>query len=204
MLTIVSYGLGNVQAFTELYKRNNIQVRVATRPEELEGATRLILPGVGSFDHAMDLLNSSGLRTALERLVITEGIPILGICIGMQILAYGSDEGMGAGLGWIPGRVRLMPRSQLNDGFHLPHMGWNDIESTQSTRLFEGLEPNPRFYFLHSYYFDSEDPSSIAATAAYGIKFACAVAKENIFGVQFHPEKSHHWGVELLKNFAGR
>jgi glutamine amidotransferase len=203
MLTIINYGLGNVQAFVELYKRNNVQARVAARPEELEGATRLILPGVGSFDHAMDMLGRSGLRAALDRLVLRERVPVLGICVGMQILAHGSDEGVGEGLGWIPGHVRLMSRGPQNNRLSLPHMGWNDIQPNPASRLFEGLEARPRYYFLHSYYFDAEDPAVIAATASYGIDFACAVAKENIFGVQFHPEKSHHWGAELLKNFAG-
>lgn len=200
MITIVGYGLGNVGAFANMYKRMNIETRLATRADELEGATKLILPGVGAFDHAMALLDASGMRGRLTELVVGEGVPVLGVCVGMQMLANGSDEGTAAGLGWIDGQVRSL-NSRLNAPLPMPHMGWNDVEPRGDGHLFRGLD-DARFYFLHSYYFDCSDLQDVAAASHYGLNFACAVARRNVFGVQFHPEKSHHWGAAVLKNFA--
>lgn len=203
MLTIVDYGLGNIQAFTNIYKRLNVQARVATRAEELEGATHLILPGVGAFDRAMQLLQASGMRPALDELVSRRQVTVLGICVGMQILANESEEGRLPGLGWIPGRVRAFSSVREAASLPLPHMGWNDVFPLKGRgRLFSGLESDARFYFLHSYFFECAEPTYAAATASYGTDFACAIADGNVYGVQFHPEKSHHWGSGLLKNFA--
>lgn len=202
MITIVDYGLGNIGAFANVYKRMNIPATVARTASELEGAQRIILPGVGAFDHAMDLLDASGMRETLEEHVVQHKTPVVGICVGMQILAEGSDEGVRKGLGWIPGRVRQFPVAGENRGLPLPHMGWNDVRPTGDQPLFRGLEQDPRFYFLHSYYFECEQPEHVAATAGYGLEFSCAVRNGNIFGVQFHPEKSHHFGATVLKNFA--
>jgi imidazole glycerol-phosphate synthase subunit HisH len=207
MITIIGYGLGNVSAFASMYKRMNIDVRVAETAADLTGATRLILPGVGSFDHAMNLFNASGMRGPAEELILGAGVPVLGVCVGMQILAERSDEGVEPGLGWIPGSVRLMADAQGRNDLPMPHMGWNDVCPTAtagpSISLFAGLETDARFYFLHSYFFDPTLPETVAATAGYGGQFACAVSRGNVHGVQFHPEKSHHWGAALLKNFAG-
>lgn len=202
MIAIVNYGLGNVGAFANVYKRMNIPARLATTAAELEGVDRLILPGVGSFDHAMQLLEESGMRDALEDLVVNRGVPVLGVCVGMQILADGSDEGTRPGLGWIPGRVHHFSRLQGNVPQPLPHMGWNDVSAEPGAPLFQGLETDARFYFLHSFYFDCTDASHASARADYGGAFTCAVGRGNVHGVQFHPEKSHHWGGALLKNFA--
>lgn len=201
MIKIVDYGLGNVQAFVNMYKRLNIEVATARRAEELEGATRLILPGVGAFDHAMELLEASGMRGPLDRLVLEQRLPVLGICVGMQILAGASDEGRSPGLGWIAGRVRGFKALQQPD-LLLPHMGWNDVLPASGAALFDGLREEARFYFLHSFYFDCDRAEDVAARSRYGLDFACAVAAGNIHGVQFHPEKSHHFGAQLLKNFA--
>jgi glutamine amidotransferase len=204
MITIVDYGLGNVRAFSNMYKRMNIDARAATTAAELEPATRIILPGVGAFDHAMDLLEASGMRPTLDRLVREQRVPVLGVCVGMQILAEGSDEGRLPGLGWIQGRVRALrgaPGAAARP-LPLPHMGWNDVAPTVGCRLFQGLEDDARFYFLHSFYFECTDAGDVAATASYGTDFACAVRSAHVQGVQFHPEKSHHFGAALLKNFA--
>ncbi|MEX3772202.1 imidazole glycerol phosphate synthase subunit HisH [Pseudomonas sp. MYb118] len=202
MITIIDYGLGNIQAFVNVYKRLHIPVTVAKNAEELTGATKLILPGVGAFDHAMQRLNDSGMRQALDDLVLKKGVPVIGICVGMQMLAESSDEGQLPGLGWIPGRVRGFSATENLVDLPLPHMGWNDVSPVPGCPLFADFEDSPRFYFLHSYYFECYQQENVAATASYGLDFSCAVSIGNVFGVQFHPEKSHHYGVALLKNFA--
>jgi glutamine amidotransferase len=202
MIHIVDYGLGNVQAFMNMFKRLGLESTRARTSEDLRGATKLILPGVGAFDHAMELLDASGMRASLEHLVISKGVPVLGICVGMQILANASDEGKRHGLGWIEGRVRSFAANSASNNLPMPHMGWNDITATTGSHLFNGLEKDARFYFLHSYYFECEKNSHVSGRAEYGFQFDCAVQKANIFGVQFHPEKSHHWGADLLKNFS--
>lgn len=202
MITIIDYGLGNIQAFINMFKRLNFEVRRATSAAELEGATKLILPGVGAFDHAMELLNASGMRSTLDDLVLNKKIPVLGICVGMQILADGSDEGVLPGLGWIPGRVKAFKENEGSANLPLPHMGWNDVQPKIGNLLFTGLQNQSRFYFLHSYFFECKDAENISASTSYGIDFNCAVSSGNVNGVQFHPEKSHHYGAQLLKNFA--
>lgn len=202
MIVIVDYGLGNIKAFSNMYKRMNIEARVARSADDLRDAERIILPGVGHFDHAMELLDASGMRQALDDAALDRRIPILGICVGMQILAEGSDEGRRAGLGWIPGRVRSLKNLPLSSATPLPHMGWNDVRPVDGSGLFAGLESDARFYFLHSFYFQPSNDNASDAVANYGADFACAVGSANVKGVQFHPEKSHHWGARLLKNFA--
>lgn len=202
MIAIIDYGLGNIQAFVNVYNRVGIPVTVAKTADELHLASKLILPGVGAFDHAMNLLDASGMRQALDHLVLDEKMPILGICVGMQILADSSEEGKLAGLGWIPGRVRAFKSVPGSAALPLPHMGWNDVQVTCENGLFKGLEEESRFYFLHSYFFECAEPDAAIATASYGIDYSCAVRCGNVYGVQFHPEKSHHFGTNLLKNFA--
>lgn len=202
MITIIDYGLGNVLAFVNVYNRLNIPVAVAKTAADLAGATRLILPGVGSFDHAMEQLDASGMRATLEQLVSEQRMPVLGICVGMQMLAKRSDEGRLDGLGWINGMVRKFDLTKLPRGTNLPHMGWNDVSPRSEGGLFKGLEQDARFYFLHSYYFDCAQETSVLAHTDYGPAFHCAVRRNNVYGVQFHPEKSHHFGSQLLSNFA--
>lgn len=202
MIRIVDYGVGNIQAFMTMFKRLGLDATRARTADELEGASRLILPGVGAFDHAMTLLNQSGLRPRLEEMVVGRQVPVLGICVGMQMLAAGSDEGELPGLGWVPGRVRGFATHPGSMNLPMPHMGWNDVKVRPGHKLFTGFEPSPRFYFLHSYYFDAEDKTDVAATAEYGHDFDCIVSRGHIHGVQCHPEKSHHFGAQLLKNFA--
>ena len=202
MITVVDYGLGNIGAFLNMYKRLNIAAKAARTAGELEDAERIVLPGVGAFDHAMELLDASGMRPLLEEKALAQRVPVVGICVGMQILADSSDEGRGAGLGWVPGRVRHFQSLPKTEGLPLPHMGWNDVEPVADLALFRGLERDARFYFLHSFYYECADSADRAATAVYGSPFACAVRRDNVWGVQFHPEKSHHFGAMLLKNFA--
>ena len=203
MICIVDYGVGNVQAFLNLFNRLGVEARRAATPEALSGAARLILPGVGHFDHAMQRLNSSGLRQKLEELVLEMKVPVLGVCVGMQMLANGSDEGGLPGLEWVPGRVRAFSAEPRCVGLPMPHMGWNEVRPSMQSRLFsEGFDGAPQFYFLHSYFFDAKDKRDVAATANYGIEFDAMVSRGHIHGVQCHPEKSHHWGERLLKNFV--
>ena len=202
MIHVVDYGLGNVGAFLTLYKRLEIPAVAATSPAELAEADHIVLPGVGSFDHAMQSLNASGMREMLDRLVVERKVPVLGVCVGMQILGGRSDEGREAGLGWISGSIRdLAGRREGHNGLPLPHMGWNDVQPQRDEALLAGI-PDPRFYFLHSFYFDNDDDADVAATVEYGARFTCMVNRGNIWGVQFHPEKSHRYGMALLKNFS--
>jgi glutamine amidotransferase len=202
MIHVIDYGLGNVQAFLTVYKRLGIEATAARSAADLVGVRKIILPGVGAFDHAIELLEKSGMRPTLETLVMQNKVPVLGICVGMQMLASASDEGHLPGLGWVPGKVGAFRTNGQSAHLPLPHMGWNDVQPKSRSRLFAGLESDARFYFLHSYYFDCNDPSHVAATASYGLDFSCAVSADNVHGVQFHPEKSHHFGTQLLKNFA--
>lgn len=201
MISVVDYGLGNVQAFVNVYNRLNIKVNVAKSADDFQKTTKIILPGVGCFDRAMQQFNSSGLRKLVEPLVLDEGIPILGVCVGMQMLAKASEEGELSGLGWIEGNVKKFDVRSMLKSQNLPHMGWNNAVS-EKDHLFKGMREDNRFYFLHSYYFDCFQESNIIAKTDYGFHFTSAVQKKNIFGVQFHPEKSHNDGAQLLKNFS--
>lgn len=203
MIRIVDYGVGNIQAFMTMFKRLGISAERATTPVELADATHLILPGVGHFDHAMQKLNDSGMRPTLEMMVLGQHVPLVGICVGMQMLTGGSDEGSLPGLNWVPGRVRAFANHPKVAKLAMPHMGWNDVQPLEGTPLFaSGFDDSPQFYFLHSYYFDALEKADVAATAHYGIDFDAVVTRGHIHGVQCHPEKSHHWGAQLLKNFA--
>ncbi|THB73268.1 MAG: imidazole glycerol phosphate synthase subunit HisH [Gammaproteobacteria bacterium] len=203
MITIINYGLGNIQAFYEIYKRLNIPVNVVETPGQLKNIQRIILPGVGAFDWAMGRLNSSGMREVLDELVLGEKCPVLGVCVGMQMMAHSSDEGKLPGLGWINAHVKRFDDSRFTQKTHLPHMGWNNVEPVINDSLFHEIN-SPRFYFLHSYYFLPKKQENVLATTDYNGTFVSSVRANNVFGTQFHPEKSHQWGVQLLKNFAER
>lgn len=202
MIRVVDYGVGNIQAFMAMFKRLGLPAERARNPADLADATHLILPGVGAFDHAMQMFNQSGLREPVERMVLGQAVPVLGVCVGMQMLATGSDEGVLPGLNWVPGRVRAFATTFQAQHLPMPHMGWNDLTVKPDSKLFNRFEPTPRFYFLHSYYFSCDNAANVAATAEYGLTFDCVVSAGHIHGVQCHPEKSHHCGTQLLKNFA--
>jgi glutamine amidotransferase len=200
MISIVDYGSGNISAILNIYNRLGIQVSVASTPADLNAAEKIILPGVGAFDQAMRCLEQSGMKDVLNDLVIHKRTPILGVCVGMQIMAHRSEEGELRGLGWIDGEVQKFAVSEIT---HVPHMGWNDVVPSKCSSLFAGLEKDAVFYFLHSYYFRCSNSDNVLALTEYGSAFASAINLGHIFGVQFHPEKSHQWGIKLLKNFAG-
>ena len=202
MIALIDYGVGNIRAFTNIYKRLDIPIKIALRVEDLTGVTKLILPGVGAFDHAMKQLEQSGMRPRLDELVVQNKVPVVGICVGMQMLAQSSNEGILPGLGWIDASVKKFDESKISYSTHLPHMGWNDVKPVKENGILQGLETDAKFYFLHSYYFHCNDPRDTIAITDYGIEFACAVNNNNIYGVQFHPEKSHQYGIRLLNNFA--
>ena len=202
MITIVDYGVGNIKSFVNVYNRLNIPVKIAKNSSDLEDAHRLILPGVGHFENAMSELIKSGMREKLDELVLVKKIPVIGICVGMQMMGNYSEEGTSEGLKWIDASVKKLDETKINQITRLPHMGWNDVYSTKPHILFEGLEKEALFYFLHSYYFECNNKSNILAKTEYGDSFACAVFNENIYGIQFHPEKSHKYGEILLNNFS--
>lgn len=201
MIGIIDYGVGNIKAFANIYKNLNIPFKIVKDISEFENITKLILPGVGSFDHAMISLQHSGMREKLDELVLEKKIPVIGICVGMQMLAKSSEEGTLNGLGWIDGIVKKFDKSKIKNA-PLPHMGWNNLKIEKKNKIFDNLEENPRYYFLHSYYFECENKEDVIATATYGEKFDCMINHKNIYGIQCHPEKSHHNGMQLLKNFG--
>ena len=202
MIGIINYGVGNIKAFENIYRKLHIPVKILSKTEDFENVERLILPGVGAFDHAMEAFNNSGMREVAEKKVLEENVPVIGICVGMQMLANSSDEGKLPGLGWIPGEVKKFDESKISHTTHLPHMGWNDVKVDLKNVLFKDFPEVPKYYFLHSYYFKCEAPEMTIAMSSYGEEFTCAVNKNNVFGVQFHPEKSHKFGVKLLENYA--
>jgi glutamine amidotransferase len=202
MIAILDYGLGNIKSFVNIYKRLGINVSIAHKESDLDNVSKLILPGVGHFDYAMKKFSDSGMREKTSDLVMNAKVPVLGICVGMQILANKSEEGVLDGLGWVDAVVNKFDASKPAQSNRLPHMGWNDVQPTKKNKLFESLELQSRFYFLHSYYFSCHNSDDILAETSYGIKFSCAINHNNVYGVQFHPEKSHHFGIQLLKNFA--
>lgn len=202
MIAIVDYGVGNIKAFANIYKNLDIPFVIAKSVNDLDSVTKVILPGVGSFDHAMKSLIDSGMRERLDELVLQKNVPVLGICVGLQMLAKSSDEGIMSGLGWIDGDVKKFDEAKLSKNTPLPHMGWNSIHIEKESPLLKGLEQESRFYFLHSYFIQCENKEDVVATANYGEDFACVIQHNNIYGIQPHPEKSHQNGITLLKNFG--
>lgn len=206
MIAVVQYGLGNVAAFLHIFRQLGVPAISASAPEEVLAADKLVLPGVGAFDWAMSCLERSGLRGALDRAVHCEKKDVLGVCVGAQMMLERSEEGDMDGLGWIRGEVRALSREKKS--LLVPHMGWNEaFPRSQGAKLFGensgDADGVPRFYFLHSFVMMPAEEESVFATTEYGgVNFACAIGHNNVLGTQFHPEKSHHWGVSLLSNFA--
>lgn len=200
MITIVNYGMGNLGSMLNMFKRIGVSARIESEPEAIRRAEKLVLPGVGAFDAAMQRINDvPGLRAALEDLVMDQKVPVLGVCLGMQLLTNSSEEGSLPGLGWIAGVARRFPRQA---GLKVPHMGWNIARPAASSRLAVETGPEQRFYFVHSYYVQVDDAAHALMRTHYGIDFDSAIGRDNIYGVQFHPEKSHRFGMQILKNFA--
>jgi glutamine amidotransferase len=202
MIAIIDYGSGNVGAIANIYKQLKVPHKITGDPVELAGADRFVLPGVGAFDTTMKYLKDSGMIALLNEQVLVKKKKVLGICVGMQILAQSSEEGVLDGLGWVPGRVKKIDRSRLLKPPYLPHMGWNSIQLKTRSEIFSEVDCEKGFYFLHSYYFDAEHSEDVLATVHYGNDLPCAVYRDNVFGMQFHPEKSHNNGMAIFRNFA--
>lgn len=201
MITIVNYGLGNLGSIFNMLKKIGVHSLITSDIREIEKAGKLILPGVGHFDHAMQRINQGGMKDVLDRKAKDEKVPILGICLGMQLMTRSSEEGQLPGLGWIPAKT---VRFHLADGSDLkvPHMGWNMVSSATPSPLTENFEGEHRFYFVHSYHVVVDEERHSILKTEYGYRFDSGIQKENVFGVQFHPEKSHRFGMRLLENFA--
>jgi len=203
MIGILNYGLGNIRSFSNIYRSLDIPHKIITTNKDLNNITKIILPGVGAFDNAMKKFNQSGLREPVEEMVLSQDIPLLGVCVGLQMLGCSSDEGKEKGLGWIDASIKIFDTSNITHATKLPHMGWNTIEiKSNNELLFKNLNSKDRFYFLHSYYFECQNNDNIIAQTNYGLNFTCAVKLNNIYGVQFHPEKSLKNGEKLLHNFS--
>lgn len=199
-IAIVDIGVGNIGSVCNMIRRAEGQAVVVSDPAALSDFSKIILPGVGSFDAAVQRLDAAGMRPALHH-AVTEGKQLLGICLGMQLLADGSEEGSLPGLGLIPGRVK---RFQLDSktSLKVPHMGWNRVTAKKPHGLVEGIDDQSRFYFVHSYYYSCTDPGDTLLESTYGTTFASGVQRGRVAGVQFHPEKSHRHGLGLLRNFV--
>lgn len=207
MISVIDCGMGNIGSVVNILKHIGAQVEVISSSEEVLKATKLLFPGVGHWDNGVAKLNQSGLREALNIAVLENKTPILGICLGMQLLFKSSEEGQQEGLGWIPGKISKFDfkkiNSLLNDKkLRIPHMGWNIITPCIEHSIFNNFSNDPRFYFVHSFHASGVPNENKLMTSQYGYEFVCAVHKDNIWGVQFHPEKSHKFGMTLLKNFV--
>lgn len=201
MIVVVDYGVGNLRSIHNILLRAGVEALVSRDPQVVRAATRLILPGVGHFGFAMQSLDDLGLIELLNERVREAGVPILGICLGAQLLGRTSEESGRKGLEWVPMETVRFDAVRLAKGDKVPHMGWAATQHTDSP-LFAGMEELPRFYYAHSFHFQCDDPSIVTCTAEHGYRFASGIAYDNIFGVQFHPEKSHAYGRQLLRNFA--
>jgi glutamine amidotransferase len=197
---VIDYGMGNLGSVLNMLKHIGASAKISSKPEDIAKAKRLVLPGVGSFDYGMKNLRDRMLLEVLHERVLKDKVPILGLCLGMQLLVDKSEEGTLPGLGWIPGEV---VKFQATKERRVPHMGWNTLKiQMEDSGLFSNKNEETRFYFVHSYYMKCKNPLHSMATTDYlGTEFSSAVRKENIFGVQFHPEKSHSFGMQLFRNF---
>jgi imidazole glycerol-phosphate synthase subunit HisH len=204
MLTIVDYGVGNLASMQNMLKKIGVPSLITSSERDIAIAEKLILPGVGAFDTCVEKLQQSGLMEVLNKKVTIEKIPVLGVCVGMQLLAQGSEEGKLPGLGWIEGKIVKFKQEQLPANTKIPHMGWTDVVVAKQSKLFDDMYDEPRFYFVHSYHAQLSDESDALVYADYGYRFVAAVERANIMGVQFHPEKSHKFGMKLLGNFANK
>lgn len=199
---VIDYGMGNIGSIKNMFRYVGANAEVATRPEQLDTAAGIILPGVGHFDRAMHNLSKSGMADALTHIVNRSSVPVLGICLGMQLMCNSSEEGAAAGLGFIDASVRRFD-FEADFGLKVPHMGWNEVVvQKEGTLLGRQSDPLSRYYFVHSYYVSCANPQDVIGTTQFGIEFVSAFQRGNLIGVQFHPEKSHKYGMQLFKNFV--
>lgn len=200
-ITIIDYGLGNIGSIQNMFRKVEAETVVASDPEQILQAKKLLLPGVGHFDRAIERIHSSNLLPALEEKVLKQKVPILGICLGMQLLTKRSEEGKLDGLGWIPAYTKKF-RLEGNSRMKIPHMGWNKVHCDNASKLTEDFDSEYRFYFVHSYHAVVDEPKYSLLSTEYGYSFSSGIFKDNIYGVQFHPEKSHRFGKALFRQFA--
>lgn len=203
MITIVDYGMGNLGSIKNMFKYIGVEATIENNVDKIKNASKILLPGVGSFDTAMKRINEGSLKEVLNEKALKEQVPILGICLGMQLLTNSSEEGSLNGLGWI-NATTLSFKSRIDKQFKIPHMGWNIVNKSNDSLLINNFEKfdETRFYFVHSYFVKVEDEKNSILKTNYGVEFDSAIQKENIFGAQFHPEKSHKFGMKLFENFA--
>lgn len=201
MIIIVNYGMGNLGSVQNMFKRIGVKSKISSDLNEIKDAEKLLLPGVGAFDAAIQRIDDGGFREVLTNKVLVNKTPILGICLGMQLLTEKSEEGVLKGLGWIPAETKKFDFGQ-NIERKIPHMGWNVVIHQHKSKLTEDLRDDPRFYFVHSYYVECRNESNVICTTPYGRDFHSIISCENIYGAQFHPEKSHKFGMKILENFS--
>ncbi len=201
ILSVINYGVGNIASVINMSKHVGGKIEVISNPAELVNAKKLLLPGIGHFDNGMECLRKNGWIDALNHAVLKNNTPILGICLGMQLMCNLSEEGESEGLGWIDADVKRFSFNQDASSLKIPHMGWNQVNIARENRLILDESRNHRFYFVHSYYVKCNNEEDIILKANYGFEFAAGFSRQNIYGVQFHPEKSHKFGKQLIKNF---
>jgi imidazole glycerol-phosphate synthase subunit HisH len=201
MIIIIDYGLGNLGSVENMFRRIGADAKISSNADDILAADKLILPGVGSFDNGMSKINALGFTELLHEKVIQRKTPILGICLGMQLMTQSSEEGKMDGLGWFDAET-LHFDFEDSSSFKVPHMGWNEISPYKKSVLLQSLPEPSKFYFVHSYYVKANKKEDILATCKHNIEFTCALERENIFATQFHPEKSHKYGIKLFENFA--
>jgi len=201
MITVLDYGSGNVSSVVNMLRKIGVSAIISSQQEDILNAEKLIIPGVGAFDQAMLQLHELNLINPLNEVALKKKIPILGICVGMQLFAQSSEEGKLPGLGWLEAKVVQFKFPPSSRQLKVPHIGWNHVIPTKLSGIFKNCEEDMRFYFVHSYHVECSNPSDVAAKSIYGYEFSCMVQSNNIFGVQFHPEKSHKYGMKLLENF---
>ena len=201
MIAIVDYGMGNLGSVFNMFKKIGVKAKITSDSAEISKAPKILLPGVGAFDSAMQRINNSELRGVLDQKALIEKVPVLGICLGMQLLTESSDEGSLRGLSWIKGHTHAFSGA-IDSSLRIPHMGWNVVHIQKQNELTKNYEGEVRFYFVHSYYVLAHNPHESLMKTDYGISFDSAISHDNIFGAQFHPEKSHKFGMRLFENFA--
>jgi glutamine amidotransferase len=201
MITIVDYGMGNLGSVLNMFKKVGAAARISSDLNEISKAEKILLPGVGAFDAAMQRITDAGMKDILSNKAMVEKIPVLGICLGMQLLTQGSEEGVLDGLGWIKGKAYHF-HNKIDESLRVPHMGWNTATIQNESALTKNFEGESRFYFVHSYFVLVENPEHSMMKTNYGTSFDSALCRNNIFGAQFHPEKSHKFGMNLFRNFA--
>lgn len=202
MIVVVDYGMGNVGSVVNMLRKVGADAEATGDVSAVARASKLVLPGVGAFDAAMTRLRERELVSVLNRRVLEEGVPILGICLGMQVMTESSEEGSEAGLGWFAGGTQRFRFDDPVQRLRVPHMGWNVVRPARPTPLFDGMYEEPRFYFVHSYHVICRNDEDVMLTTEYGYRFVSGISRGNIYGVQFHPEKSHKFGMHLVRRFA--